>query len=70
MQLVALPKDWSVAPVREGLDGAGTEATFRTFITGSKAKRGQILWAEQLKPVTLELSHYERAMYAQAARVL
>jgi hypothetical protein len=35
--------------------------------TGSKAKRGQILWAEQLKPMTFELSDHEREVYARAA---
>jgi hypothetical protein len=43
-------------------EGSDTEATFRIIVRGSKARTGEVAWAEQLKPADFELSDYERAV--------
>lgn len=67
--LIGVPRGASVAEVRERLDSNREGATFCIYVGGSKARRGQVLWAEQIKPVTFELSDYERAVYEQAQSV-
>jgi hypothetical protein len=62
IQLVGMPRGMTVSNVRDGLVGSGdAEVTFRIFVRGSKARKGEVAWAEQLRPVGFELSDFERA---------
>ncbi len=37
-----------------------SEATFHIYVRGSKAKRGEVVWAKRVKAITFELSDFER----------
>jgi hypothetical protein len=64
LRLIGLPR--GVEPAEVGADVyISDEPTFNLFVRGSKAKRGEVAWAEQLKPVTFELSDFERATTAR-----
>jgi len=39
-------------------------STFRIYVRGSKARKGEVAWAEQLRPVEFELSEFEQAALA------
>ncbi|MGN6869281.1 MAG: hypothetical protein ACTHMY_12845 [Solirubrobacteraceae bacterium] len=61
VRLVALPRGASLTAVMAATDQDETDTTFDIYVRGSKAKRGEIAWARQVKPVTFDLSEYERA---------
>jgi hypothetical protein len=42
-----------------------TEATVDLYVRGSKARRGEIAWAKQLKPIRFEFSDYEKAVFQE-----
>jgi hypothetical protein len=65
VELAALPRGATVASVRDEVVAKGDhDATFRIYVRGSKARKGEVAWAEQLRPVEFELSDFEQAALA------
>jgi hypothetical protein len=65
VELVGLPRGATVASVRDEAVAKGDhDATFRIYVRGSKARKGEVAWAEQLRPVEFELSDFEQAALA------
>ena len=65
VELAALPRGATVASVRDEVVAKGDQdATFRIYVRGSKARKGEVAWAEQLRPVEFELSDFEQAALA------
>jgi hypothetical protein len=61
LRLIAIPKD---AKLKSGMTEARvleSDAILDIYFRGATGRRPEILWAEQVKPITFELSDYERA---------
>jgi hypothetical protein len=69
VRLVGFPRDASLEDAITEDIRHSTECTFRIFVEGSKAKRGDIAWAVRTKPVTFELSDYEKAAAQRLAQL-
>ena len=61
VRLVGLPRGAALPEVMSETEQVEGEATFHVYVQGSKERRGQIAWAKCVKPVTFELSDFERA---------
>jgi hypothetical protein len=61
VRLIGVPRDASWTEVMDETEQIEGDATFHLYVHGSKAKCGEIVWAKQVKPITFELSAYEKA---------
>jgi hypothetical protein len=65
VRLVGLPGGARVWDVVAEIERDETDVVFHLYIQGSKARRGHIVWASRVKPITFELSAYEKAVFQQ-----
>jgi hypothetical protein len=68
VRLIGVPRDSPVNDVIAETEVIESDVTFHIYVRGAKAKRGEVAWAKQLKPVTFELSEYEKDLSLRAKR--
>lgn len=62
VRLIGVPRGALLMKVMADCELIDGQATFHVYVRGSKAKRGEVAWAKQVRPITFELSDYEKAV--------
>lgn len=68
VRLVGMPRGASLTDVVAETERTDSETTFHIYTKGSKAKQGEIVWAKRVKPITFELSEYEKRVRPAVGR--
>lgn len=68
VRLIGVPRGQLVQEAIAETEPVRGEATFHIYIRGSRAKRGGIVWAKVVKPVTFKLPEFESEAFQAAAR--
>jgi hypothetical protein len=68
VRLIGIPRGHELTEVIAKTEQVESETTFHIYVRGSKAKRGEIAWAKGVKPITFELSDFEKQTLQAVAR--
>ncbi len=68
VRLIGVPRGHDLTRVIAETEQLESETTFHIYVRGSKAKRGEVAWAKGVKPVTFELSDFEKKTLQAAAQ--
>jgi hypothetical protein len=61
VRLIGVPRGHDLPEVIVDTEELESETTFHIYVRGSKARRGEIAWANRVKPINFELSDFEKA---------
>jgi hypothetical protein len=65
--LVGMPPDMELSAAGQQIELEEIDATLIVYVRQAKGRRAEIVWAEYAKPVTFELSEWEKAVFASPA---
>jgi hypothetical protein len=68
VRLIGVPHGHDLTEVVAETEQLESETTFHIYVRGSKAKRGEIAWAKAVKPISFELSDFEKEAFQAVSR--
>jgi hypothetical protein len=68
VRLIGIPRGHDLTEAIAETEQLQSETTFHIYVRGSKAKRGEIAWAKAVKPITFELSGFEKEAFQAVSR--
>jgi hypothetical protein len=68
VRLIGIPRGHDLTEAIAETEQLQSETTFHIYVRGSKAKRGAIAWAKAVKPITFELSGFEKEAFQAVSR--
>jgi hypothetical protein len=69
VRLIGLPRGSSIDAATTQAKELESDATLDIYVCATNGRRPEIVWAEQVKPITFELSDYEQAAIDSLAEV-
>lgn len=69
VRLIGLPRAHEIDTAIREISHRPSEATFDICVGTRHTRRAEVLWAQTIKPVTFELSEYEKAVAAEVGDV-